>query len=77
MQDGHGNSDTKVYKGQAPLSYAVENSDLKIIKLVAEKLSAIDLSEVDAKGRTLLSYAPERHIPEIEKCLILLAATSE
>ena len=76
MQDGHGNSDAKVYKGQTLLSYAVENGDLEIIKVVAEK-SAIDLLEVDVKGRTLLSYAPERHLPEIGKCLILLAATSE
>lgn len=66
-----GNPDAKDYKGRIPLSYAVENGDLEIIKSVVAKSSAIDLSAVDAEGRTLLSYASERDLPEIKKSLLI------
>ena len=69
MQDGHGNPDAKDYKGRLPLSYAVENGDLEIIKSVVAKSPAIDLSAVDVEGRTILSYASERDLPEIKKLL--------
>ena len=69
MQDGHGNPDAKDYNGRLPLSYAVENGDLEIIKSIIAKSSAINLSAVDVEGRTILSYASEHDLPEIKKLL--------